>query len=126
MSHYLVERIGQLTNVEVVTGVEVSAIDGADRQLEAIRWRELSTGAETQKPVAQLFSFIGADPNTDWLRTSGLQLDSRGFRCPGTDAGADRLSLETRRCGVFVVGGVRAGPVETVAAAGGAGAQKRA
>src|SRR3546814_5296318 len=104
MSHYLVERIGQLTNVEVVTGVEVSAIEGADRQLEAIRWRELSTGAETQKPVAQLFSFIGADPNTDWLRTSGLKLDARGFLCTGTDAGEDRLSLETSRCGVFAVG----------------------
>src|SRR3546814_8949002 len=35
MSHYLVERIGQLTNVEVVTGVEVSAIEGADRQLRS-------------------------------------------------------------------------------------------
>src|SRR3546814_15695544 len=109
MSHYLVERIGQLTNVEVVTGVEVSAIEGADRQLEAIRWRELSTGAETQKPVAQLFSFIRAAPNTDWLRTSGLKPAARGLPCTGTHAGEDRPSPQTRRRGVLPAGAERAG-----------------
>lgn len=123
MSHYLVERIKQLANVEVVTGVEVSAIEGADGQLESIRWREIATGAETRRPVAQLFSFIGAEPNTDWLQPSGLKVDARGFLCTGTDAGQDRLMLETSRHGVFAVGDVRMGSVKRVAASVGDGAQ---
>jgi len=33
MSAYLIERIEQLPNVEVVVGAEISALEGADRQL---------------------------------------------------------------------------------------------
>jgi thioredoxin reductase (NADPH) len=123
MSAYLVERIKQLQNVEVVTGAEVSALDGADQQLSAITVRELASGAETRRPVAQLFSFIGAAPNTSWLGTSGLKLDARGFVCTGADAGENRLPLETSRRGVFAVGDVRAGSVKRIAAAVGDGAQ---
>jgi thioredoxin reductase (NADPH) len=123
MSAYLVERIGQLPNVEVVEGAEISALEGADRQLSAIVWRDLASGAETRRPVSQLFSFIGAEPNTDWLLASGLKVDARGFVCTGADAGAERLPLETSRRGVFAVGDVRAGSVKRVAAAVGDGAQ---
>ena len=73
--------------------------------------------------MRQLFSFIGAEPNTDWLAASGLKLDARGFVCTGADAGEDRLPLETSRRGVFAVGDVRAGSVKRVAAAVGDGAQ---
>ena len=123
MSRYLVDRIGQLANVEVVIGVELSSIDGDGGQLGAVTWRDLAGGAETRRPVAQLFSFIGAEPNTDWLRASGLKLDPRGFVCTGADAGEDRLLLETSRRGVFAVGDVRAGSVKRVAASVGDGAQ---
>ena len=49
MSAYLIERIESLPNVEVVTGVEISALEGADGQLAAIRWRDLASGAETRR-----------------------------------------------------------------------------
>ena len=39
-----------------------------------------------------VFLMIGAEPNTDWLRASGLKLDARGFVCTGADAGEDRLT----------------------------------
>jgi len=123
MSHYLVERIEQLPNVEIVSGVEITAIAGSGAQVEEIHWRGLASGTETSRAVAQLFSFIGADPNTDWLRGSSLALDERGFIKTGTAAGADRLPLETSRRGVFAVGDVRAGSVKRVAAAVGDGAQ---
>jgi thioredoxin reductase (NADPH) len=122
MSSYLVERIESLANVEVVTGAEVVGLEGADEQLEAIRWRDLASGRETRCPVRQLFSFIGADPNTGWLGNSGPTLDPRGFVQTGADAGADRLPLETSRRGVFAVGDVRCGSVKRVAAAVGDGA----
>jgi thioredoxin reductase (NADPH) len=123
MSAYLIERIAQLDNVEVVTGVEISALEGESGQLEAIVWRDLASGAETRREIGHLFSFIGAEPNTDWLAASGIRLDARGFACTGADAGADRLPLETSRRGVFAVGDVRAGSVKRVAAAVGDGAQ---
>jgi thioredoxin reductase (NADPH) len=123
MSAYLIERIEQLPNVEVVEGAEIVALDGAGGQVSAIAWRDLASGAETRAPVSQLFSFIGAEPNTDWLLASGLKVDARGFVCTGGDAGAERLPLETSRRGVFAVGDVRAGSVKRVAAAVGDGAQ---
>jgi DNA-directed RNA polymerase subunit E'/Rpb7 len=123
MSQYLVERIEQLANVEVVTGCRGLGARRAEGQLESIRWREIATGAETRRPVAQLFSFIGAEPNTDWLRLRA-QARRPGLRAaPGTDAGEDRLPLETSRRGVFAVGDVRAGSVKRVAASVGDGAQ---
>ena len=123
MSAYLIERIEQLPNVDVVVGAEITALEGADRQLSAITWRDLASSAETRRPITQLFSFIGAEPNTDWLAASGLKLDSRGFVCTGADAGEDRFPLETSRRGVFAVGDVRAGSVKRVAASVGDGAQ---
>jgi thioredoxin reductase (NADPH) len=123
MSAYLVERICGLANVEVVTGVEVSKLEGQDHALSSISWRNRSSGKETRRRVRHLFLFIGADPNTDWLAASGLKLDERGFILTGPEARASCLPLETSRPGVFAVGDVRAGSVKRVAAAVGDGAQ---
>ncbi|HST35248.1 MAG TPA: FAD-dependent oxidoreductase [Allosphingosinicella sp.] len=123
MSAYLIERIESLPNVEIVTGVEVSALEGEGEHLAAICWRDLASGAQGRAAISHLFSFIGAEPNTDWLRASGLKTDARGFVCTGADAGEDRLPLETSRSGVFAVGDVRAGSVKRVAASVGDGAQ---
>jgi thioredoxin reductase (NADPH) len=123
MSHYLVGRIEGLANVEVVEGAEIAALDGSEGMLETVIWRDRASGAETRRPARFLFSFIGAEPNTDWLAASGLKVDTRGFVCTGADAGEGRLPHETSRRGVFAVGDVRAGSVKRVAAAVGDGAQ---
>jgi thioredoxin reductase (NADPH) len=123
MSHYLVERIEQQSNVEVVTGVEVSRLEGEGGQLSRVCWRKLASGEEGCSDVHHLFSFIGAEPNTDWLAASGLKLDARGFLLTGAEAGEGRLPLETSRSGVFAVGDVRASSVKRVAASVGDGAQ---
>ena len=123
MARYLIERIGSLPNVDVATGVEISALEGEDGVLDGVGWRDLSSGAEKRRAIRHLFSFIGAEPNTDWLARSGLALDSRGFLLTGAEAGEPRLPLETSRNGVFAVGDVRSGSVKRVAAAVGDGAQ---
>jgi thioredoxin reductase (NADPH) len=124
MSRYLVERIQGLPNVEVHLGSEVSALEGSAGALEAIRWRPRGGGSETRGPASQLFLFIGADPNTDWLRSSGIALDAKGFARTGADAGpGERHPLETSRTGVFAIGDVRCGSVKRVAASVGEGAQ---
>ena len=123
MSQYLIDRIQSLANVDVVIGCEIASLEGPDGALEAVRWRERASGTEVRHPAKFLFSFIGAEPNTDWLAGSGLQLDERGFLQTGDEVGEDRLPLETSRRGVFAVGDVRACSVKRVAAAVGDGAQ---
>lgn len=123
MSQYLIDRIQSLPNVDVVIGCEIAALEGSDGDLEAVTWRERASGTNVRHPAKFLFSFIGAEPNTDWLRGSGLELDERGFLQTGEQAGEDRLPLETSRRGVFAVGDVRACSVKRVAAAVGDGAQ---
>jgi thioredoxin reductase (NADPH) len=121
MSQYLVERIANLSNVEVVLESEVSALEGRGGVLEAIRWRHAPTGRETRRALGHLFLFIGADPNTSWLSASDVTLDDKGFVRTGADVG--RHGLETSRDGVFAIGDVRAGSVKRVASAVGEGAQ---
>jgi thioredoxin reductase (NADPH) len=123
MSAYLVERIEGLPNVEVVIGCEVAALEGEPGQLSGVVVRQRSDGSERRVPARFLFSFIGADPNTDWLRTSGIKLENRGFVMTGDKVGEGRLPLETSRHGVFAIGDVRCDSVKRVAAAVGDGAQ---
>ena len=123
MSKYLVERIESLPNVDVVIGCEIASLDGKPGELEAITVRERSSGNELKFPARFLFSFIGAEPNTDWLQTSGIKLDNRGFVLTGKEAGGDRFPLETSRRGIFAIGDVRSASVKRVAASVGDGAQ---
>ena len=122
MSRYLVDRITSLPNVEVVTGAQVSGVEGSNGILEAVRWRLGATGEEVRRPIRHLFLFIGAEPNTDWLAGSGVALDAKRFVLTGADSGG-RHALETSRRGVFAIGDVRATSIKRVAAAVGEGAQ---
>src|SRR5437764_3418293 len=123
MSQYLIERIESLPNVDVVIGCEVADLHGAPGALEAVSIRERGSDEVRQLPARFLFSFIGAEPNTDWLAPSGLKLDPRGFVLTGDDVGEERFPHETSRRGVFAVGDVRSCSVKRVAAAVGDGAQ---
>jgi thioredoxin reductase (NADPH) len=123
MSQYLIDRIHGLANVEIVTGVAVCGLEGSDGMLSAVTLRQHAGGVESRREIGQLFSFIGADPNTHWLQASGIKLDSRGFVCTGSDAGDERHMLETSRKGIFAVGDARSGSVKRVASAVGDGAQ---
>jgi thioredoxin reductase (NADPH) len=122
MSRYLIDRLASLPNVELIPYAEISALDGEGGRLEALRWRDQRTGAEAQAAIRHLFLFIGADPNTDWLAGSGIELDAKGFVATGAEIGASH-PLETSLPGVFAIGDVRAGSVKRVAAAVGEGAQ---
>ncbi len=123
MSQYLIERIESLRNVDVVIGCEICELRGASGLLEAVAIRERETGTIRHVEARYLFSFIGAEPNTHWLRSSEIKLDERGFVLTGKEAGSDRLPLETSRAGIFAVGDVRSTSVKRVAASVGDGAQ---
>ena len=106
----------------MLTNAEVTGLEGKDGRLEAIRWRH--QGREQHCAIQHLFLFIGADPNTAWLRDSGVKLDGKGFVLTGSElSGSNGNPLETSRHGIFAIGDVRAGSVKRVAASVGEGAQ---
>lgn len=131
MSRYLIDRIEATPAIEVLTRTEVVALSGPpEGRLEGIRWRNRVTGAETDKPIRNLFLFIGAEPATHWLRDCGVLLDGKGFVRTGSalapdeisSGGQNRMPLESSIAGVFAAGDIRSGSVKRVGGAIGEGA----
>jgi thioredoxin reductase (NADPH) len=124
MSSYLIERIAATPNIELHTYLELAALEGDDSGLQRVRCRSRSGGEAVVFDTRHLFLFIGADPNSDWLRECHVALDRKGFVQTGFDATGShaRRGLETSVDGVFAVGDVRAGSTKRVAAAAGEGA----
>jgi thioredoxin reductase (NADPH) len=125
MSHYLIEQIEALDNVEVRTSTEAVGAEG-DGRLRALRVRD-GDGSETTMDVDACFVFIGAVPRTDWLEGVVVR-DERGFILAGLDAKTDGwplkrdpFPLETSVPGVLVAGDVRARSIKRVASAVGEG-----
>jgi thioredoxin reductase (NADPH) len=125
MSHYLIDQIAGLANVEVRTRTEAVGAEG-DGQLRALRIRG-PDGTETLEQVDACFVFIGAMPRTEWLGGAVVR-DERGFILAGLDARRDGwplerdpFPLETSVPGVFVAGDVRARSIKRVASAVGEG-----
>jgi thioredoxin reductase (NADPH) len=129
MSRYLVDRIDAHPDITVRANSTITALDG-DASLRTVRVND-ATG-DTALPCVGLFSFIGADPATEWL-SGCAALDDHGFvltdrSLAPSDLDArwpllDRrpLPYETSHPGLFAVGDVRAGSIKRVAAAVGEG-----
>lgn len=124
MSRYLVERIEQAANIEVMPHTEVIGLSG-EHGLERVRWKNRKSGAETEGAIRNLFLFIGADPATGWLKDCGVELDRSGFVITGKECAHANAEnpLQSSIPGVFAVGDVRAGSVKRVGGAIGEGAQ---
>jgi len=45
--------------------------------LEGVQCRIGATGEEVRRAIDHLFLFIGAEPNTNWLKGPGISLDNR-------------------------------------------------
>ncbi len=131
MSRYLVDRLEALPNVTIRLNTRVTGLEG-DGHLSAVQVED-KAGATATIATSSLFLFIGADPNTSWLRGC-VDLDKKGFvltgsSLPSDTADADRWKalqrqpflLETSLPGVFAAGDVRSGSVKRVASAVGDG-----
>jgi thioredoxin reductase (NADPH) len=56
MSRYLIERIEMRPNIELLCQTEIAALTGTSvGRLERVRWRHRSTGAETERPIRNVF-----------------------------------------------------------------------
>ncbi len=125
MSHYLIEQIAALPNVEVRTGSSATAAEGEDGRLRRLQVR--GPDGEEALEIDACFVFIGASPRTDWL-DGVVARDERGFILAGPDVqeqgwqlNRDPYPLETSVPGVFVAGDVRARSIKRVASAVGEG-----
>jgi thioredoxin reductase (NADPH) len=125
MSHYLVEQLAALENVDVRTGTTPTAARSDGGRLAGLRIR--GPEGESELDADACFVFIGAAPRTDWL-AGVVARDPRGFILAGADAKIDGWPLqrdpyllETTVPGVFVAGDVRARSIKRVASAVGEG-----
>ncbi len=127
MSHYLIERIAALPNVELHIKTEIVGLEGgATGGLTGAVFRDKTTGETHTCQMRHLFLFIGAEPNAGWLEHC-VAVDGKGFVTTGIgfangDIAREVLPFETSRPGVFAIGDVRAGSTKRVAAAVGEGA----
>jgi thioredoxin reductase (NADPH) len=126
MSRYLIDRIAATPSIELHPCTEVAQLRGdSEGRLASVSWRE-RTGIETTHQMRNLFVFIGADPETDWLDGCGVVLDAHGFVVTGAPAqtaeGRVPAALESSVPGVYAVGDVRSGSVKRVGGAIGEGA----
>jgi thioredoxin reductase (NADPH) len=124
MSSYLIERIAAAPNIQLHTRLDLAALEGDENGLSKVHCRGIKDGKPLAFDTRHMFLFVGADPNSDWLRECGVGLDDKGFVLSGPDAGREQhgRGLETSVDGVFVVGDLRSGSTKRVAAAAGEGA----
>ncbi|MEG6507595.1 FAD-dependent oxidoreductase [Methyloligella sp. 2.7D] len=127
MSSYLIERIEAAPNIELMFETEITGLEG-DRLtgLNEVSWRSKATG-EARASISDVFLFIGAEPETDWLEGCGVALDPAGFVITdsrdSTEDARTPLPLESTVPGVFAIGDVRSGSVKRIGGAIGEGAQ---
>ncbi|XHM90264.1 FAD-dependent oxidoreductase [Peterkaempfera sp. SMS 1(5)a] len=132
MSHYLIQQLEAIENVEVHPWTEVAAGAGDDH-LQQLVLRDARSGETQTVDCSWLFVFIGAEPRTEWLSgvvardprgfvLTGPDLLAGGHRPPGWTLPRDPYHLESSVPGVFAAGDVRAESVKRVASAVGEGA----
>jgi thioredoxin reductase (NADPH) len=129
MSRYLVDRIEAHPRIEVRASTRITGLDG-DETVSSVR--VASKDGDATLACVGLFSFIGAEPASEWL-SGCAALDERGFvltdrslREEHLDGrwnalGRQPLPFETSHPGLLAVGDVRAGSTKRVAAAVGEG-----
>jgi thioredoxin reductase (NADPH) len=132
MSHYLIEQIRNIENIDVRLRTTVIGAHG-EEHLEELTLCQQDDRATEAVRCKHAFVFIGATPHTDWLGDA-VARDRHGFVCTGPDllvegnrpsgwtVDRDPYYLESSIPGVFVAGDVRSQSVKRVASAVGEGA----
>jgi thioredoxin reductase (NADPH) len=129
MSRYLVDRVEGHPNIEVRTRTTVQSLSGSLGLEQVVL---AGPDGETKVPCAGLFSFIGAQPSSEWL-SGCAALDDHGFVLTDRALTKDHLGetwaalgraplpFETSHPGLFAVGDLRSGSTKRVASSVGEG-----
>ncbi|MBE7380238.1 MAG: FAD-dependent oxidoreductase [Leptolyngbya sp. SIO1E4] len=133
LSQYLIRRITQTSNIEVLFHAQVIDLRG-DTALRQIAIANNRDGSVQQAETQHLFICIGGVPNTEWAKDTDIIRDDAGYLITGPDLlnkgylpscwplERDPFFLETSVPGSFAAGDVRHGSVKRVASAVGEGA----
>ena len=131
MSQYLVDRINETPNIEVLLNTSVAAAHG-NGKLEAVTLADATSSERRDMPVAAMFIFVGTAPRTGFC-TDVVARDAQGFVFTGRDvmpdgqrpagwtADRDPYLFETNVPGIFCAGDARFGSGKRVASAVGEG-----
>lgn len=99
-SKVMQSRILENPKAEVIWNTAVTDVLGTDK-IAGVRLKNLTTGADSTLDVSGLFIAIGHTPNTRFLKSSGLDLDDKGY-LRLTDGYRTYTNIE----GVFAAGDV--------------------
>jgi thioredoxin reductase (NADPH) len=131
MSRYLIDRISETPNVEVMLNTSVRRVRG-DGRLEAVTVVDAVSGEERELSAGAMFIFIGTAPHTglcgdlvardaDGFVLTGRDLMIDGQRPVGWTVNRDPFLFETNVPGIFCAGDARHGSGKRVASAVGEG-----
>ncbi len=133
-SQVIQESVSGNAKIEVRWNTEVQEFLGARAQLNGLRLWNNQAEAESHMSVNGAFVFIGLQPNTGFLKGTGVRLNRWGFIETGhnlTHDSDERLplfvdrvpaALESSVPGLFAAGDARAESTKQVASAAGEGA----
>lgn len=133
LSYYLIKRIQETRNINVIFNSTVTSIAGDDF-LEEIEIRNTKDNSIRRVKLNKLFICIGGIPNTDWAVDTEIIRDNKGYLVTGSDLyknskyrsnwplNREPYFLETSVPGSFAAGDVRHNSVKRVASAVGEGA----
>jgi len=131
MSRYLIDRIEDTKNVDVLCNTVVASARGQGR-LEGLTLADTGSGTTREVDADAMFIFIGSAPQTAMV-AGVIERDAQGFILTGRDllvdgkwpktwmANRDPFLFETSVPGVFAAGDARHGSGKRVASAVGEG-----
>jgi thioredoxin reductase (NADPH) len=131
MSQYLIDRIQDTKNVEILYNAVVASARGRGR-LEGLTLTDVTSGATREVDADAMFIFVGSAPRTE-IVAGLIERDAQGFILTGRDllvdgkwpkawtANRDPFLFETSVPGMFAAGDVRHGSGKRVASAVGEG-----
>jgi thioredoxin reductase (NADPH) len=132
-SQVIREKILSHPQVNIRFHTEPVEFYGHKGKLTGVTIRDIQTRVTEEIRPAGIFVFIGQNPNSGFLKETGIWLDRWGYILTGHDLGHDDKRptgyekrepsfLETSVSGIFAAGDVRAGSTKQVASAAGEGA----
>lgn len=114
LQHELKEKHADKITVHFNTTTD-EIVGDADNKVVKVLGTDKTTGQKVEFPTDGVFVFVGLKPNSEFLETSGIELDDIGF--VKTDD-----HLQTNMKGVFAAGDIRSGATMQIASATGEGA----
>jgi len=90
-------------------------IVGEDKMVTKVIGTDKTSGQKVEFATDGVFVFVGLKPNSEFLKTSGIELDEIGFI-------KTNEHLQTNMSGVFAAGDIRSGATMQIASAAGEGA----